>query len=142
MNRQPVYIAAAGIVSPLGSGLAATEAALRANRSAIAPLEIFPLLQGPPLPVGQIRKLDTAPMVPRAHRLAREAAHMAMAGCPEPPDAVVLGCTTGGILTTEQLLREGERNPEAYRFHGLFSLAEYIATLCRCTGPALTVSTA
>lgn len=142
MNREPVYIAAAGIVSPLGSGLAATEAALRANRSAIAPLTIFPLMQGPPLPVGQIGELDSAPLPPRAHRLARDAAHMAMANCPEPPDAIVLGCTTGGILTTEQLLREGERDPEAYRFHGLFSLAEDIATLCRCTGPALTVSTA
>lgn len=142
MNRKPVYIAAAGIVSPLGNGLAATEAALRANRSAIGPLEIFPLLQGPPLPVGQVRGLDTAPLPPRAHRLAREAAQMAMAGCPDPPDAIVLGCTTGGILTTEQLLREGVRNPEAYRSHGLFSLAEDIAALYRCSGPALTVSTA
>jgi 3-oxoacyl-(acyl-carrier-protein) synthase len=142
LNQEPVYIAAAGIVSPLGSGLAATEAALRANRSAIAPLEIFPLMQGPPLPVGQIKELNPAPMPPRAHGLAREAARMAMAGSLEPPDAIVLGCTTGGILTTEQLLREGECNPEAYRFHGLFSLAEDIAALCRCTGPALTVSTA
>jgi len=141
LNREPVYIAAAGIVSPLGNGLAATEAALRATRSAIAPLEIFPLMQGPPLPVGQVRELDSTPMS-RAHRLARAAARMAMADCSEPPDAIVLGCTTGGILTTEQLLREGERNREAYRSHGLFSLAEDIATICRCTGPALTVSTA
>ena len=142
MSQEPVYIAAAGIVSPLGRGLVATEAALRANRSAVAPLETFPLEQGPPLPVGQIRESDSAPMEPRAHRLAREAARMAMAECPDPPDAIVLGCTTGGILTTEQLLRVGERDREAYRSHGLFSLAEDIATFSCCTGPALTVSTA
>ena len=142
MSQAPVYVAAAGIVSPLGSGLAATEAALRANRSALGPLEVFSLVQGVSLPVGQVRALDTAPMPPRAHRLAREAARMAMAGCSDPPDAIVLGCTTGGILTTEQLLRQGECDPEAYRSHGLFSLAEDIATLCCCTGPALTVSTA
>ena len=141
MNQQPVYIAAAGIVSPLGSGLAETEAGLRADRSIIGPLEIFPLLQGPPLPVGQVRGLDPGPM-PRAHQLARQAAQMAMADCPDPPGAIVLGCTTGGILTTERLLREGERNRDGYQSHGLFSLAEDIAALCRCTGPALTVSTA
>lgn len=142
MSQEPVYIAAAGIVSPLGNGLAATEAALRANRSALGPLELFPLVQGTPLPVGQVRELNPAPMEPRAHCLAREAARMAMAGCPDPPDAIVLGCTTGGILTTEQLLRTGERDRDAYRSHGLFSLAEDLATLCRCNGPALTVSTA
>jgi len=143
LNQKPVYIAAAGIVSPLGIGLAETEAALRANRSAIGPLEIFPLLQeGSPLPVGQIRELDQAPIPPRAHRLARMAAQMALADCLAPPDAIILGCTTGGILTTEQLLREGERNRDAYQWHGLFSLASDIAALCGCTGPALTVSTA
>ena len=142
MNRRPVYIAAVGIISPLGNSLAETEAALRADRSALGPLEIFPLLQGPPLPVGQVKELDQALMPPRAHRLSREAARMAMADCPDPPDAIVLGCTTGGILTTEHLLREGECDRDAYRSHGLFSLAEDIAALCRCTGPALTVSTA
>ena len=138
----PVYIAAAGIVSPLGSGLAATEAALRGNRSALSPLEVFPLLQGDPLPVGQVADRDSALLPPRTHRLAREAAQMALAGRPEPPDAIILGCTTGGILTTEQLLRAGERNKAMYRCHGLLSVAEDLAELCHCTGPALTVSTA
>ena len=67
---------------------------------------------------------------------------MAMADAPAPPDAVVLGCTTGGILTTEQLLREQVTDRQAFRYHGLASLAEDIAALCGCTGPALTVSTA
>lgn len=137
-----VFIAAAGIVSPLGKGLAATEAALRDNRSGIGPLEVFPLLQGTPLPVGQVADNDKALWPPRTHRLAREAARMALATCPEPPDAIVLGCTTGGILTTEQLLRTDERNQQAYRYHGLGSVAEDLAAYCGCTGPALTVSTA
>jgi len=140
--QRPVYIAAAGIVSPLGSGLAATEAALRANRSAIGPLGVFSVRQGASLPVGQVPDMDSAPMPSRTHRLAREAAQMAMAGCPEPPDAVILGCTTGGILTTEQLLREDASLKEAYRYHGLFSVAEDIAEQYNCSGPALTVSTA
>ncbi len=142
MISGPVYIAATGIVSPLGRGLAATEAALRENRSALGPLEAFPLLQGASLPVGQVADMDSSLMPPRTHRLAREAARRAMAGCPEPPDAIILGCTTGGILTTEQLLRSGERHKEAYRYHGLLSVATDIAALCGCTGPALTVSTA
>ena len=137
-----VYIATAGIVSPLGKGLAATEAALRNNRSGIGPLEVFPLLQGTPLPVGQVADNESALWPPRTHRLAREAARMALADCPEPPDAIVLGCTTGGILTTEQLLRTDARDQQAYRYHGLGSVAEDLAAYCGCTGPALTVSTA
>ncbi|MBV5318220.1 MAG: beta-ketoacyl synthase chain length factor [Desulfobulbaceae bacterium] len=142
MNLGPVYIAAAGIVSPLGWGLAATEAALRENSSAIGPLDVFPLLQGASLPVGQVAEMDSSLWPSRTHRLARVAARMAMAGCLEPPDAVILGCTTGGILTTEQLLRAGESKKEAYRYHGLFSVAEDIAEQHHCSGPALTVSIA
>ena len=142
MILEPVYIAAAGIVSPLGRGLAATEAALRENRSAIGTLEAFALLQGTSLPVGEVPETDNSLWPPRTHRLAREAARMAMADCLVPPDAIILGCTTGGILTTEQLLRTGERRPEAYRYHGLGTVATDLAELCHCTGPALTVSTA
>lgn len=142
MTARPVYIAAAGIVSPLGWGLDATEAALRADRSAIAPLRVFPPLSGAPLPVGQVDDLDNSFWPPRTHRLAREAARLAMAGQHSPPEAVVLGCTTGGILTTEQLLRERVDDKKAFQYHGLFSLAEDIADCCGCTGPALAVSTA
>ena len=46
LTGEPVYIASAGIISPLGRGLTATEQALRENRSAIAPLQVFSLLQG------------------------------------------------------------------------------------------------
>ncbi len=141
MTGTRVYIAGAGIFSPLGCGLAATEAALRGNISAIRPLDLFPLLHGLPLPVGQVCDEIGQSSLPRTHGLARVAALQAMAGGP-PPDAVILGTTTGGILTTEQLLRDGENRKEAYRYHGLHSVAEYIAQETGCRGPALAVSTA
>lgn len=137
-----MYIARTGIISPLGRGLDETAQALRENRSAIAPLKIFALLHGAPLPVGQVPDLKSESPLPRTHQLAREAALIAMEGCPHPPDAVILGCTTGGILTTEHLLRESITDKKRYRYHGLSSVAEDIAGICGCTGPAIITSTA
>lgn len=145
MNTAFFYIGGAGIVSSLGAGLAATEQMLRENRSAIRPLTAFALLQGTPLPVGQVDGLDDAggdPSLPRTHRLARLAAREAMAGTVAPPDAIVIGTTTGGIAVTEQLLRDGEQNKQHYRYHGLGTVARVLAEEFNCTGPALTVSTA
>lgn len=137
-----VYIAGLGIISPLGEGLAATEEALRGNRSAIGPLDLFPLLHGEPLPTGQVRGLAGQSDLPRTHRLAHNAALQAMASCSTPPDAIILGNTTGGILTTETLLRAKASNKELYRYHGLHSVAEHLAQELGCRGMALTVSTA
>jgi len=137
-----VYIAGAGIISPLGRGLPATEEALRCNRSSLRPLTLFVVLHGKPLPVGQVDGLNGPSPVPRTHQLAHTAALQAMAACDRPPDAVIVGTTTGGILTTEQLLRDKVLDKELYRYHGLTSVAEYIAGAFGCTGPALAVSTA
>ena len=65
-----------------------------------------------------------------------------MAGYGRPPDAVIIGTTTGGILTTEQLLRDKVVDKQAYRYHGLASVAEYLADQVGCGGPAIAVSTA
>ncbi len=137
-----MYIASAGIISSLGRGLSATEKALRANRSGIAPLHVFPVLHGDPLPVGQASDFKPDCSLPRTHQLAREASSLAMAGETEPPDAIILGCTTGGILTTEQLLRDKVADQEAFRHHGLLSVASDLAAIYGCSGPALMVSTA
>ncbi|MFA6499040.1 MAG: beta-ketoacyl synthase N-terminal-like domain-containing protein [Desulfurivibrionaceae bacterium] len=137
-----IYIAGVGIISPLGEGLTVTEEALRDNRSAIKPLDLFPLLSGEPLPAGQVRGLEEQSFLPRTHRLAHIAAMEAMASCNAPPDAVILGNTTGGILLTEQLLRDKVDNKELYRYHGLNSVTEYIAREIGCRGTTLTVSTA
>jgi 3-oxoacyl-(acyl-carrier-protein) synthase len=140
--RKRVYIAGAGIISPLGTGLSATEEALRANLSAIRPLDLFELLHGVPLPVGQVKGLEGPSALPRTHRLAHIAAMEAMADYDAPPDAVILGTTTGGILTTEELLREHAEAKDGYRYHGLHSVAQHLAQELGCRGPALVVSTA
>lgn len=142
MNARPVYIAGIGIVSALGSGFFDTVQALRDNRTAVGPLELFPLLQGHPLPVGQIHGLPDSAPLPRTHQLAAIAAQQAMAGSRQPPDAIIIGTTTGGILKTEQLLRENELDKTLYRYHGLTTVAENLASHFHCDGPALTVSTA
>ncbi len=142
LNLKRVYISGAGIISSLGCGLAATEKALRGNRTSIKPLQVFSLLQGDPLPVGQVDGLDGLAPLPRTHRLAEIAALQAMDGRLQPPEAIILGTTTGGILTTEQLLNHNEQDKTLYRHHGLNTVAEYLARQLNCTGPAVAVSTA
>jgi 3-oxoacyl-[acyl-carrier-protein] synthase I len=141
LNRNNVYIAGTGILSPLGSGLDATEKALRENRSGIGPLGVFSIQHPPPLPTAQVRDLAVSPL-PRTHTLAIRAALQAMGDRREAPDAIILGTTTGGILSTEQLLQDEEQNPEKYRYHGLSTVAEAVARQLHCHGKALTVSTA
>jgi 3-oxoacyl-(acyl-carrier-protein) synthase len=138
-----IYIAGIGIISPLGYGKDTTEQTLRENRSVIAPLDpkVFPVQQPPPLPVGQIDDLPDLPL-PRTHCLAIAAAREAMSGYSCVPDAVIIGTTTGGILTTEELLIKEEKDTEKYSHHGLTTVAEELADAVNCTGPALTVSTA
>ena len=142
MSIAPVFIAAAGIISPLGNGLEATEKQLAAQSCAIAPLSLFALVQDAPLPVGQVDGLDEAPDLPRTHRLALAAARQAMQGRKSPPDAVIVGTTTGGMLKSEELLRAGVLDRTRYRYHGLGTVAETIGRMYHCSGPMLTVSTA
>ncbi|MDO8948329.1 MAG: beta-ketoacyl-[acyl-carrier-protein] synthase family protein [Desulfocapsaceae bacterium] len=141
-NKRNVYIVGIGIISPLGYGLDDTEQALRKNESAIAPLHVFSIQQPPPLPVGQVQNLPDLTTFPRTHRLAITAARQAMEGCTHPPDAVIIGSTTGGILTTEELLAAQDQDAHNYRYHGLTTVAEEIAREVQCSGQALTVSTA
>lgn len=142
MKPSSVYISGIGIICSLGSGPAEIEQALRANRSAIRPLQLFDLLHGDPLPVGQVHDLEASSDLPRTHLLAHKASAQAMEGATRPPDAIILGTTTGGILTTEQLLRDQDHRKQQYRYHGLHSVAGFIADTLECTGPAITVSTA
>ncbi|MGB3222330.1 MAG: beta-ketoacyl-[acyl-carrier-protein] synthase family protein, partial [Desulforhopalus sp.] len=142
MTCKSVYIRGTGIISSMGSGLSATEQTLRENRSAIKPLELFSLVQNSPLPVGQVSSLDESSPLPRTHLLALIAARQAIEGCSKPPDAVILGTTTGGILTTEELLKSNEQNKNLYRHHGLNTVADVIAEELNCSGPALVISTA
>ena len=79
---------------------------------------------------------------PRCHQLALHAARQALAGSGPAPDAVVLGTTTGGMLTTERFLAAHEARPGANPYHSLHTVTAAVAELAGCRGPALTVSTA
>jgi len=140
-----VYIAGMGIVSSLGLGLDETLDALITGKRALTPASPFPILLPQHLPVGAASAVsleNAAETPPRTHRLARLAADQALASCGEPPDAIVLGSTTGGILTTESLFERKIVDPQRYGMHALGSIAEDLARRCGCTGPVVTVSTA
>jgi len=135
-----VYITGIGIISPLGKGLAETKKAIKLNRTGIKPVTLFPVPHTP-LPAGEIDFIPTGE-VPRTHALALIAAKEALKDSKTPPDAIVLGSTTGGMPLTENLIKEKNLDPHLYRYHATGSVAEYIAKKTGCTGIVLTVSTA
>jgi 3-oxoacyl-[acyl-carrier-protein] synthase-1/3-oxoacyl-[acyl-carrier-protein] synthase II len=137
-----VYISGMGIITSLGNGISITRDAIQNNLTGIRPLTLFPTASDQPLPVGEAADLIENDDLPRTHQLARLAAEQAMADSKETPDAVVMGVTTGGMLTTENLLKKKARDPKLYHLHATGSVAEDIARRYRCPGPALTVSTA
>ncbi|MBE9543268.1 MAG: beta-ketoacyl-[acyl-carrier-protein] synthase family protein, partial [Proteobacteria bacterium] len=142
MTAVRVYISGMGIISSLGKGISKTGAAIQKSLTGIRPLTLFSIASNQPLPVGEAADLIENDDLPRTHQLARLAAKQAMADSQEAPDAVVMGVTTGGMLTTENLLKKKTGDPKLYQFHATGSVAEDIARRYRCTGPALTVSTA
>jgi 3-oxoacyl-(acyl-carrier-protein) synthase len=143
LSGVPIYIAGLGAISALGRGMGGTLQALLHGRRGLGPLGVFPVAAEAALPVGQVDLEDGAgEPLPRTHRLAGLAADEALAADPRPVDAIVLGTTTGGILTTEALLEKGATDPAAFRYHGLGTVAEALAQRYECRGPLITVSTA
>jgi 3-oxoacyl-[acyl-carrier-protein] synthase-1/3-oxoacyl-[acyl-carrier-protein] synthase II len=126
----------------MGNGILQTTETLEKGRTGIRPLTLFSTSSQPPLPVGEFSGLFENNPLPRTHRLARLAADQTMAGCDTAPDAVVLGVTTGGMLSTEIQLKKKACDPQLFRRHAPGSVAKDIARRCGCTGPVLTVSTA
>ena len=115
-----VYISGMGIVTSLGNGISNTRDAIQKSLRGIRPLTVFPTASNPTRATQRLSALDAE----------------------EAPDAVVMGVTTGGMLTTEYLLKSKASDPKMYRLHATGSVAEVIARRYRCPGPALTVSTA
>ena len=130
-----------GIISPFGQGICDTIDSIRTATRGIKPLHLFPTVETP-LPVGEISSFSSTENVPRTHALAYTAAEEAMKNGGGPPDAIVIGITTGGMPVTEELLKQGVVDPERYRNHSTGSIAENIARRVGCEGPVLTVSTA
>jgi len=131
-----------GIISCHGKGIPQTSSAIQNGLTGIRPLSLFTPASNQRLPVGEASGLTTDDALPRTHQLARQAADQAMANSEYAPDAVVMGVTTGGMLSTEELLKKDIQDPEQYRLHATGSVAVDIARRYKCTGPALTVSTA
>ena len=137
-----IHIIGMGIVTALGSGRRSIHEAFLDNRSGIRPLSLFSTASHPPLPVGEASIQGGANHFPRTHRLALLAAEQAMANVSAAPDAVVMGVTTGGLSSSEKLLKDQISDPDMYRCHATGSVAEEISRVYECRGPALTVSTA
>ncbi len=142
MTPAQVCIAGTGIVCALGRDTDQIMAALADGQSGLRLLTRFEVPHIPALPVGQSPGLVHDPDLPATHQLARMAADRAMSGCALAPDAIVLGVTTGGMATTEDLLKRRCSSAEAYRCHAIGTVAEDLARRYHCKGPVLTVSTA
>jgi 3-oxoacyl-(acyl-carrier-protein) synthase len=131
-----------GVVSPAGCGVSRLRDVIRRGEKKIGHLKIFPMSPNNRLPVGEVLGFVEKEGLPRTHQLALKAAREAMAECQDVPDAVVMGVTTGGMLRTEQCLKAGDLNPEAFKYHSPCSVTERIAHEFGCHGPLITLSTA
>ena len=145
MNPRPrAFVTGMGVVCAGAHNVAELRSLLAEPRRDFRPPTVFPC-QGPntALPVAEVTGLDEGQgdAVPRTHRLALLAAREAIGRGPAP-DAIVLGTTTGGILTTESALQSGNTSPLAYRYHALDTVALHLAQELHVRGPVLTLSTA
>lgn len=131
-----------GVISPAGRGVKSLKNWIKQGGRRIRPLNLFTVSPENLLPVGEVSELFEVLEIPRSHQLAFAATQEAMAGSQAPPDAVIIGVTTGGILTTEMHLKNHVSDPEAFAYHAVGSVAEYIAGKCQCKGPVITVSNA
>jgi 3-oxoacyl-(acyl-carrier-protein) synthase len=143
MDQVRVFVTGMGVVSPAGNGCRQTLESLLSAKAGIRPISLFPVTGENPLPVGEVIDCcEKDNSIPRTHALALLAAKEAMANEAEPLDAVVIGVTTGGMLKSEQLLKENNLQPALFAMHSTDSVTKFIANHFQCKGPALTVSTA
>lgn len=158
----PLVLSAAGLVTALGRGQAATLAALRARRDGLRRCDFAGLGHGF---IGRVAGVEAHALPPelagfdcRNNRLADMAlrsdgfaAAVAQAVARYGADriAVVVGTSTSGVLSCEEAYlrrdRQTGRLPDELdycRTHDLQSLAWFVRAALGLAGPALTVSTA
>ena len=106
-----VAVTAMGIVSPLGRGLAATEAALREGRDCVSSVTAFDTAKCRSKSAGQVTSLPepASKNEARLHRASHMMIHAVremLAGDPAfVPDAMVIGTTSGGMSFGEDFYR-------------------------------------
>jgi 3-oxoacyl-(acyl-carrier-protein) synthase len=137
------YVTGLGVICAGANNVAELRALLAHPQPRFHPATVFPVHgESASLPVAEVASNAVqARDVPRTHQLALAAAREAV-GTGPAPDAIVLGSTTGGILVTESALAAKVAAPEAYRFHGLDTVGQYLANTLHVSGPVLTTSTA
>ncbi|MGK2952965.1 MAG: beta-ketoacyl-[acyl-carrier-protein] synthase family protein [Thiobacillus sp.] len=150
--------------SCLGHGLAPTLAALRAQKSGLAPCA-FETVTDLATYIGEVAGVDEAPLPAslaeyecRNNRLAylglqqdgfNVAVGAAAARYGRRRVGVLLGTSTSGILQTEQAYRRRDPAtgalPDDFRYraaHNTYSVADFVRTAFNLEGPAVVVSTA
>ena len=131
-----------GLITPLGKGVEQNWRALLKGNTGNGKLTLFDTPEDLSFTVGEVSLPMPPGELPRTHKLALIAAREAMEHAEVPPDAIVMGSTTGGMSLTEILLKEDHRDPALFAHHGAGSVAEYVAKELKCKGPVITVSTA
>jgi len=158
----PMRLAAVTATSAMGTGLAATRAALRAARGGLRPCDLPDMPDG--IWIGRVPGVEDvalpAPLAAfacRNNRLAELALRQdgfagavadAVARHGAARIAVVLGTSTSGIEETERAYRRRDGAgalPDDYDFertHDLHSLPRYVRARLGLRGPAVSISTA
>ena len=141
MKTPRAFITGLGLVTAAGLDPPQVLASLKAGKSGLGSLKLFPTsLPQPPI-VGELSGLDDDYGRPRTQIMALQAARQALAHDPAPPEALVLGVATGGVLSLEEVLLSGRQDPDLFR-EGAITVGEMLAREIRCQGPVLSISTA
>lgn len=143
-----IVVTGVGIVSAVGQGVAANEAALRADRVGLGALRRFSSPRCGQFPVAEV-DLASVPGRSRTEVLALPALEEALASAglgERGPIGLSLGCTVGGMPESEEevaaLLGDGPRDPSVWLRHECGATTSGLARRAHLEGPALTVSTA
>ena len=160
---QPLQLSAYTLTTPLGAGVSATLAALRAGRSGLERCDFLDVDLD--TYIGRVRSLEDMPVRAdlaaydcRNNRLAQlgleqdnftEAITAARQRYGRERIGVFLGTSTSGILDTElayrQLDPETGALPASFNYagsHSCYSVADYVQRVLDLAGPAIVVSTA
>jgi 3-oxoacyl-[acyl-carrier-protein] synthase II len=148
-----VAVTGLGVVSALGPDVASFEAGLRAGRSGIGPLTLFDptgfratlAAQAPePAPPVDPERLAHASRPDRfGLQAAFEAVRQAGLDARALADAaLVFGTGTGGLTSTEELVRAGDGPPSLLIPHQPASVTDLVARYLGIHGPRTTIMTA